>query len=213
MKIALIGATGFVGSHILAEALERGHTVTAIVRHPERVPAHERVVAVHGDVSAAHTPTALFAGHDAVISAYSPALTEPDVYERLVAGCEAIIEATKAAGVKRLLVVGGAGSLEASGGMRVVDEPDFPEEWRPVSLGMCECLRLLRGQPDLDWTFLCPAEMLEPGERIGDFRLGTDSLLTDGEGRSRISVEDYAVAMIDELEEANHSRQRFCVAY
>lgn len=213
MKIALIGATGYVGSRILNEALTRGHEVTAIVRHPERLPVRLGLTAKKGDVYDTEGLAELLAGHDAVISAFNADKDAPDVYEKMVEGAKSIIEATKKAGVKRLLVVGGAGSLEVAPGQQLIDQPGFPEDWKPGALGTREFLYLLRQEPDLEWTFLSPAQTLEPGERTGKYRTGGDQLLVDEQGQSRISVEDYAVAMIDELENPKHIRQRFCVAY
>lgn len=213
MKVALIGATGFVGSRILAEALSRNHEVTAIVRRPERLPERVGLTANKGDALSAEALARLLAGHDAVIAAYNPDADTADKYEAMVAGAKAIIAATKKARIRRLLVVGGAGSLELAPGQQVIDQPGFPEEWKAGALGTREFLYLLREEPELDWTFLSPAMMLAPGERTGEFRLGGDQVMMDAEGQCRISVEDYAVAMIDELEEPRHIRQRFCVAY
>jgi hypothetical protein len=213
MKVALIGATGFVGSRILNEALDRNHEVTAIVRRTQRLPVRAGLTARKADVLDVDTLADLLAGHDAVISAYSPDQDAGDKYEAMVAGAKAIIEATKRAGVPRLLAVGGAGSLEIAPGLQVIDQTGFPEEWKPGATGTREFLYLLKEQPDLEWTFLSPAQMLQPGERTGDFRLGGDQVMVDSEGECRISVEDYAVAMVDELEEPSHTRQRFCVAY
>jgi putative NADH-flavin reductase len=214
MKIALIGATGFVGSQLLNEALNRGHEVTAIVRRTERVPLHANLTAKQGDVFDTDALAGLLAGHEAVIAAYNPDRETPgDVYERMVAGARSIIDATKKARVKRLLVVGGAGSLEVAPGQQIIDQPDFPPEWKAGAGGTRQFLYLLKEEPDLDWTYLSPAATLEPGERTGAFRLGGDQILVDAEGQCRISTQDYAVAMIDELEEPKHTGERFCVAY
>ncbi len=213
MKVALIGATGFIGSGVLGEAVRRGHQVVAIVRHPERVPALPGVTPAKADVNDTDTLTGLLTGQDAVISAFSPDKGLPDFYQRTVDGHQAIIAAVKRAGVKRLLAVGGAGSLEVAPGRQLIDEPDFPEGWKAGALATRQFLYSLREEPELDWTFLCPAQMIHPGEGTERFRLGTDQLLVDAEGRGLISVEDFAVAMIDELEQPSHSRQRFCVAY
>jgi putative NADH-flavin reductase len=213
MKVALIGATGFVGSRILNETLDRDHEVTAVVRRPERLPIRPNLTGQKLDVLEGEALAGLLAGHDAVISAYSADPDAADKYEAMVAGAKAIIAAAKKAGVRRLLVVGGAGSLEIAPGQQIIDQPGFPEEWKPGALGTREFLYLLREKPDLDWTFLSPAQMLQPGARTGEFRLGGDQVMVDAEDQCRISVEDYAVAMIDELEEPRHIRQRFCVAY
>jgi putative NADH-flavin reductase len=214
MKLALIGATGYVGSQLLNEALNRGHQVTAIVRRTERLSARPNLVAAQADIMDVDTLAGLLTGHDAVMAAYNPDREMPgDVYERMVAGAESIIAATKKAGVKRLLVVGGAGSLEVAPGQQLIDQSDFPPEWKAGAGGTRQFLYLLKEQPDLDWTFLSPAASLEPGDRTGTFRLGEDQMLVDAEGRCRISTQDYAVAMIDELEDPKHTRRRFCVAY
>jgi uncharacterized protein len=212
MKIALIGATGFIGSVILREALERGHEVTAIVRHPEKLPQNAHLIVQQGDVTNETQTAAQLAGSDAVISSYSPGRVA-DVQQQYISSYRAIIRAVKKAGVKRLLVVGGAGSLEVAPGVQLVDTPAIPEEWKPGVLGLREALYILRTEPDLDWTFLSPSATIAPGERTGRFRLGTDQLLKDADGQSRISVEDYAVAMVDELENPQHIRARFTVGY
>jgi putative NADH-flavin reductase len=214
VKVALIGATGFVGSQLLKEALDRGHEVTAIVRRTERLPERPNLVAKQADIMDTDALAELLVGYEAVIAAYNPDREVPgDVYERMVAGAKSIIQATKKAGVKRLLVVGGAGSLEVAPGQQAIDQPGFPEEWKPGASGTREFLYLLKEESDLDWTFLSPAAVLQPGERTGTFRLGGDQLLVDDNGECHISTQDYAVAMIDELEEPKHIRRRFCVAY
>jgi uncharacterized protein len=206
MKVALIGATGRVGSKILTEAVARGHKVTAIVRSPEKLAPHQKVIAKKGDVSDKDGLATLFAGHDAAISAYNPGLPGGDH------AIGVIIDAAKQAKV-RLLVVGGAATLETAPGKRVIDAPDFPTAWKVGALKTAEFLDRLRRESELDWTFLSPAAMLVPGERTGKFRLGGDQLITDAKGESKISFEDYAVAMIDELEQAKHRRSRFTLAY
>jgi putative NADH-flavin reductase len=213
MKIALIGATGFIGSAVLQEALDRGHQVTGIQRHPEKLPQHPNLVAQRGDVRNETETTELVRGHDAVISAYNPGWDVPDLYQEQVSGYRSIIDGVKKAGVKRLLVVGGAGSLEVAPGVQLVDTPEFPDQWKPGSLATREVLYLVRDEPGLEWSYLSPSGTIAPGERTGQFRLGTDQLLTDANGESRISLEDYAVAMLDELENPQHIRQRFTVGY
>jgi putative NADH-flavin reductase len=213
MKIALIGATGFIGSAILQEALNRGHQVTAIVRHPDKLPQHPHLVPRKGDVTEQAQVPELVIDHEAVISAYSPGRGVPDIYQQHISGYRNIIEGVKNAGVKRLLVVGGAGSLEVSPGVQLVDTPEFPEQWKPGSLATREVLYLLQDETELDWTFLSPSDKISPGERTGQFRLGKDQILRDAKGESHISVEDYAVAMVDELENPKHIHQRFTVGY
>ncbi len=212
MKIALIGATGFIGSGLLAEALSRGHSVTALVSRPERLAPQAGLKVEGVDVLDQQQLAAKLEGHDAVISAFSGHAQE-DVRGYYGRGADAIIGAAKQARVPRLLVVGGAGSLEVAPGVQAVDTPQFPEQWKASALGARDTLEKLRKEQALEWTFLSPAAMIQPGERTGKFRLGGDQMLTDAEGNSRISVQDYAVAMIDELEQPAHSRKRFTVAY
>lgn len=204
MKIALIGASGLVGSRLLTEALSRGHAVSAIVRTPSKLTARPGLTALQGDVNQPDVLAGLLRGHDVVISAFSPST------ENGGADVRALIDATKGSGVKRLLVVGGAGSLEVRPGERLVDQPGFPAQWKAGALATAAFLDRLRTEPDLDWTFLSPAPRLEPGERTGRFRLGGDQLLDPA---GRISIEDYAVAMLDEAERPAHTRTRFSVTY
>jgi putative NADH-flavin reductase len=213
MKLAVIGATGFVGSAILKEALNRGHEVAAIVRHPEKLQAHATLHPQKGDVHNEDEVARLVAGHDAVISAFNPGWGNPGIYNLQVKGTKAIINGVKKAGIKRLLFVGGAGSLEVKPGVQSVDLPEFPAEYKQGALATREALNMLRKEPSLEWSFLSPSADLAPGKRTGKFRLGTDQLLRDTHGESRISVEDYAVAMIDEVERPAHIRQRFTVGY
>ena len=207
MKIAIIGATGFVGSGILTEALNRGHAVTAIVQNPEKLPSHPKLRPVKAEVADTKGLTSVLAGHDVVISAYNPGKDETG------AGRRSIIAAVKQSEVDRLVAVGGAGTLEVAPGQRLVDQPNFPAEWKQGSLKTADFLQDLRGETELDWTFVCPAAHLEPGERTGHYRVGGDQLMTDSGGQSRISVPDYAVAFLDEVEAAKHPRERISVAY
>ena len=208
MKIALLGAGGMIGSRIAAEALARGHEVTAVVRTPGKLAAkHARLKEVQGDALNAESIAQVVGGHDAVISAVSA----PEQQE-LLRATAAQIEGVRQARVPRLLVVGGAGSLEVAPGLELVDAPDFPAAYKPPALAHRAVLAVYR-KTDLDWTYLSPAAVITPGERTGKFRLGKDQLVTDAKGESRISAEDYAVAMIDELEKPRHIRQRFTLAY
>ena len=213
MKIALIGATGFVGSAILKEALDRGHEVTAIVRHPEKVQPCQKLRPVKGDVYNADDVARLIMGHDVVISAFNPGWGNPDLYSLQVKGTQAIITGVKKAGITRLLFVGGAGSLEVKPGVQALDLPGFPAEYKQGALATREALNMLRKESNLDWSFLSPSADLFPGQRTGNFRLGTDQVLKDTNGQSRISTQDYAMAMIDEVERPAHVRQRFTVGY
>jgi putative NADH-flavin reductase len=217
MKIVLLGATGFVGSALLSEALSRGHEVTAVVRNPSKLEEKPKLTVIRGDVNDSTALASLIAGHDALISAFSPGWTpgtpRPEMYEEQVRGTTSIISAVKAAQVKRVLWVGGAGGLEVAPGIKSIDTPDVPEWIKPGSRATSDALEALRNEPELEWSFLAPAASLEPGERTGKFRLGGDQLMVDAKGESRISVQDYAVAMIDELESPQHIRQRFSVTY
>jgi len=202
MNVALIGATGNAGSRILAELANRGHTVTAIVRNPNQVPLLPDVTATKGDANDQTGLADLLKGHDAVISSVMFIASDP----------AKLIGAVQASGVKRYLVVGGAGSLEVAPSLKVVDTPDFPVEYKAEATAGGVFLDVLRGADDLDWTFLSPSAMFVPGERTGTFRLGTDQLLVNHDGSS-ISFEDYAIALVDELEKPVHVRQRFTVGY
>lgn len=213
MKVALLGATGFVGSALLKEALNRGHIVTAIVPHPEKLEKRESLTAKAGDVYDTTSLATLIQGNDAIISAFNPGWKNPHLYDDQVRGTASIITAIKKARIKRVLWVGGAGGLEVKPGVRVVDSPDLPSWVRPGSLATIDALDQLRKEPELEWSYLSPSAELKPGQRTGKFRLGNDQLLVDATGQSEISVQDYAVAMIDELERPAHVRRRFTVGY
>lgn len=213
MKIALIGPTGFIGSAVLTEALARGHAVTALSRHPAKIDARAGLAVVATDVLDPAQVAAAVAGHDAVVSAYNAGWTNPDLHDEFLRGTRAIFDGVKRAGVKRLLVVGGAGSLYVAPGVQLVDTPAFPAEWKQGALAAREALRLIRAEDTLDWTFLSPPALLQPGERRGGFRLGGDELLMNGEQPAGISVGDLAAAILDELEKPAHVRKRFTVAY
>ncbi len=203
MNVALLGATGKAGSRILAELLARGHRVTAIARNTAALEPRDGVTVATGDVNDAAALAPLLAGHDAVISSTHFQSTDP----------QALLSAIATAGVPRLLMVGGAGSLEVAPGLAVVDTPDFPAAYKTEALAGREALNALRATETLDWTFLSPSALFAPGARTGVFRLGTDQLLIDAAGHSHISMEDYAIALVDELETPRHSRRRFTVGY
>ncbi|MBO9516836.1 MAG: NAD(P)-dependent oxidoreductase [Porphyrobacter sp.] len=202
MKIAVLGASGRAGSEIAKEAAARGHQVLAIARNPEKIAAAEGVTAKVGDASDPEALAALIAGSDAVISALHFDIS-----------AETLLSAIRKAGVPRLLVTGGAASLEVAPGQRLIDSPEFPEEWKPFALGGITFLDELRQVEDVDWTFFSPAALIFEGPRTGTYRPGTDHLVTDDSGESRISFADYAIAMVDELEAHKHSRARFTAAY
>lgn len=212
MKIALIGASGFIGSALLDEALARDHEVKALVTRPERLAARDGLSVEKSDALDTAALTEQLHGAEVVLSAFS-GHAQADVYGYYLKGFDSILAATRAAGVPRLLVVGGAASLEVAPGQLLLDSPAFPAEYRATAEGAKAALERLREQRDQAWTLLSPAAEIFPGERTGTFRLGGDSLLSDAEGRSRISVQDYAVAMLDELEAPRHPDQRFSVAY
>ena len=203
MKIALIGATGNVGSRITAELDGRGHTVTAIVRNPDRVARLANVTAVNGDVMDLEGLAARLKGHDVAVSSVHFLDSDP---AKLVA-------AAKASGVGRYLVVGGAGSLEVAPGVRLVTTPNFPPQYKPEAEAGGAFLDLLRRENELNWTFISPSALFIAGEKTGKFRIGGDQLLTAADGKSWISFEDFATALVDEIERPAHQRKRFTVGY
>lgn len=215
MNLVIIGASGFVGSALLGESLERGHRVTALVRHPERLTPHANLTAMRGDVFDVELTTRQLHGHDGIISAFFTGKRREDDDIRLVNvdGYRAILAATHAAGISRILIVGGAGSLEVAPGVRLVDTPPFPAETRPKALAACDVLEMVRGEEELAWSFVSPSPLLKPGERTGRFRIGGDQVLMGPEGPSWITVADLAVAILDEIEQPHHVRQRFTVGY
>ena len=211
MKIALIGASGFVGATILKEAAARGHKVTAIVRSPEKVTQIDGATAVKADASDVEALKAAISGSEIVISAFNGGWGDPDIYAKHIAGSEAIVAAAKAAG-KRLIVVGGAGSLEIDG-KQLVDGPHFPEAYKDGARAARDALAALRSETDVEWSFISPAIMMAPGERTAKFRIGGDQPVFDAKGESHISVEDLAVAIVDETETPRHTGKRFTVGY
>ncbi|MGE4421487.1 MAG: NAD(P)-dependent oxidoreductase [Pseudodesulfovibrio sp.] len=200
--VALVGASGNVGTRILKELTSRNHIVTGIARHPEKIAQLDGVTPVEGDVHDEKRLASLLQGHDVVISAVRFIDTDPEV----------LVRAVRDAGVHRYLVVGGAGSLEVAPGQRLIDQPGFPEEYRQEASRGADFLDYLRSVSDLDWTFLSPSALFVPGERTGKFRLGKDQLLSNDAGSS-ISFEDFAIALVDELEKPAHVRERFTVGY
>ncbi len=203
MKVALIGIRGRVGSRLATELLLRGHSVTGIGRSPVTIDPRPGVTMKQGDATQSLMLASLLAGHDAVLSASRFQTSDAN----------ALITAVRKAGVKRLLVVGGAGSLEVAPGKALVDTPDFPEAYKVEARAGVKFLDTLRNEKELDWTYLSPSAEFSPGERTGKFRIGGDQLLVDSNGKSWISMEDFAIAMVDELEHPKHSRRRFTVGY
>jgi putative NADH-flavin reductase len=213
MKVAIIGASGQIGAFIRDEALSRGHRVTAIVRNPEKINvSNPRLTVVKADVLEGKVDD-LLKGHDAVISAYNPGWSNPDIYNEQIRGYKAIISGVKRSGIKRLLVVGGAGTLEVAPGVLVLDVTNFPEQVKGGVLATKETLHMLKEEKELEWTFLSPPSSISAGERTGHYRVGKDQLLKNAGGESKISTQDYAIAMLDELEHPQHIRERFTVAY
>lgn len=203
MKVAVIGVTGKMGSRIAAELLARGHVVTGIVRNAATPAPDGRIALKAADATDPAALGAALAGQDAVISCSRFRSSDP----------AALLAGVKSAGVARLLVVGGASSLEVAPGQILFDTPDFPEAYRPEAGAGRAFFAVLKQEKDLDWTFLSPSAETNPGVRTGKFRLGKDQLLVDEKGESWISMEDYAIAMVDELEQPQHSRTRFTVGY
>ncbi len=214
-KTALIGASGFVGSAILKELLSRGYEVEALVRNPENVKVNNPHLTVKKvDVADTKALAADLKGYDTIISAYNPGWTNPDIYNLTLQNYPRILEAAKEAGVKRLLIVGGAGTLFCAPGLRVVDSGAIPAEIMGgvKSLGKFY-LETLNNEKDIDWVFFSPAGVLEPGEATGTYRLGKDDLIVDSNGNSHITVGDYAKAMVDELDTPSHHKERFTIGY
>ncbi|UBD75356.1 NAD(P)-dependent oxidoreductase [Parabacteroides goldsteinii] len=214
-KIVIIGATGYVGSAILKEALGRGHQVKAIVRDPSKLTLiHPHLKVVGGSVIDTDFLSRELAKSDAVISAFNPGWSNPNIYEETLEGYGSILCAVRNSGVHRFLMVGGAGSLLVAPGRQLMDEPDVPKKLLPGIRGMAKVYTdLLLPEKSVDWVFLSPAANMAPGERTGKFRLGKDELIVDESGDSNISVEDFAVAMIDELEQEKHHQERFTLGY
>lgn len=214
-NVVLIGASGFVGTAILNELLNRGHKVTAIVRDLAKVTAsNPNLKVIQADVTDTDVLIEASKGKDAVISAYNPGWKNPNIYEETLKNYPLIVDSVKKAGVERLLIVGGAGTLFYAPGKMVMDADDVPAKLLPGIKSLGEFyLNTLRKENDIDWIFLSPAANMTPGERTGKFRIGKDDLVVDANGDSNISVEDYAVAMVDELEQKKYHKERFTIGY
>lgn len=209
MKVVLFGATGKSGSRLMQELVTRGHQVTAVARDVSKLSSASGLTVRQDDLSDARHTADVVRGADAVISAYAPPADDTDA---LVGVTRRQIEAVRAAGVDRLLVVGGAGGLEVAPGVSLIASGHLPEPWLPIANSHVKALDVLRNS-DVDWTYVAPAAYFEPGTRTGKFRTGTDELITAANGDSRISMEDYAIAMVDELESGANRRQRVSVGY
>jgi uncharacterized protein len=204
MKVAIIGATGNVGTCVVRELSERVHQITAISTHPELVPDSPGVIAVRGDANDADSLVKLIAGHDVVVSSIQFSKTDPDT----------LIEAVKSSAAPRYVVVGGSGTLLAPGTTtRIMHTPSFPAAFAKSAAAAARFFDRLQQETELNWTFLSPPPGFGPGERTGTFRLGRDELLSDADGKSVVSYDDYAIAFVDEIEHPRHPRQRFTIAY
>ncbi len=211
MKVFIFGATGMVGQALVQEALQRGHQVTAAARDIAKAALPAGVTVVQADAASESEVRAAVAGHDAVIAAISGRRTGHDTVPAIARN---LLAALPLAGVPRLLWVGGAGSLEVAPGVQLVTTPDFPAAIKDEALGQGRALDVFRASTSpLNWTFFSPAALMKPGERTGRYRVGGDALLVDASGNSRISVADFAVAMLDELERHAHPRTRISFAY
>lgn len=216
MKIAVIGASGFVGKHLVSELVNRKHSIKAFARNTENILAHENVEKIALDAHDVDKLSANLADVEVVVSAYNAGWTNPNLYNDFLKGSKSIQEATKKAGVKRLIVIGGAGSLQATPEIQIVDTPEFPAEIKSGALAARDYLNILKEETELDWTFFSPAPEMHPGTsgvRKGTYRLGTDYPVANEHGRSVLSVEDVAVVIADELEQPKHIKQRFTAAY
>lgn len=213
MKVALIGATGFVGSHLLEELLSRNYEVTAIARDVNKIPLkNDKLHVVSADITNVDALAEALKGNDVVVSAYNAGWSNPNLYNDFLKGSEAIQKAVKQSGVNRFIVVGGGGSLFIDG-VQIVDGPDFPEQFKAGATAARDYLNILKNETELNWTFFSPALDMFPGTRTGQYRLGTESPVFDNDGESKISVQDAAVAIVDEIEKSNYSRRRFTVGY
>ena len=216
MRIVLYGATGMVGARILKELLSRGHTVTAVVRDPSKLQAQSNLTIEKGDMLDADSIAKIAKGSDVVVSSYGPPSgaqgPDPAKVSQLVDAVRALIAGARRAGAPRIIMVGGAGSLEVAPGLQIVDAPTFPDAYKPIALAHRDAYYVLR-ESDLNWTYFSPAMMIQPGERTGRFRLGKDALVSDDKGNSSISAEDYAIALVDEVEQGRHTKQRFTIGY
>lgn len=211
MKIALIGGNGNVGKVILNEALSRGHEVTAIIRKGSNLDVNNKnLKVVVGDLFDIDTISKTFKGHDIILSAFGPKYGEEGT---LITATENLIKAAKNASIHRILSMGGAGSLLVGDNVRLVDTPEFPEAWKPIAIAHGDALEVYKKETELNWTNLSPAAFLEPGTKKGNYRTSENNLIVDEKGESRITFEDFAIAMLDEVENPRFNKKRFTVAY
>jgi putative NADH-flavin reductase len=213
LKIAIIGATGNAGSRILEEALQRSHEVTALVREASKLKPRPHLVIKPVDISNLDSLSSALSGQDILISAFLPPRGTPDYAKVSMIAIRSVLQAAEKAGVKRYLIVGGAGSLWVAEGVSLVDTPNFPPEYKVEASAMRDVYMLLQKEAKLDWVFLAPSAFFTPGKRTGKFRIGHNYLISDSQGQSAISMEDYAIALLDEVERPVHHRERFTVGY
>jgi len=210
MKLVMFGPTGMIGSRILSEALSQGHTLTAVTRDPSRFTlSHKKLTVVAGNALDPASVAVLVKDQDAVLSAMGPGGSSVEVIAK---AARSLIDGLHSAGVDRLVVVGGAGVLEVAPNVQLVDTPNLVEAYRSLALAHREAYNFYKTS-NLDWTFVCPAAEIAPGERSGKFRVGVDQLLTDEQGESRISAEDFAIAFMSEVEQPQYVYHRMTVAY
>ena len=215
MKVAVIGATGFVGSAITKELADRKHTVTAITRNPGK-HAESSITELKADANNVNELATALENHDVVVSAYNAGWENPNIYDDFLAGSKAIQEAVRKAGVKRFIVIGGGGSLFVAPGVQAVDTPEFPAEIRQAASAARDYLTIIKEEKDIDWAFFSPAFEMHAGittGRTGNYRLGTENPVFDEHQRSVLSVEDLAVVIADEVEQPKHHQVRFTAGY
>ena len=216
MKVALIGSSGFVGKHVQKELLQRGHEVTVMVRKSAGIAPQQGLDVVPGDAYSSESVASAVRGHDAVVSAFNPGWNDTELFDNFLRGHDAIVRGVEASGVRRLVIVGGAGSLFVAPGVQLVDTEDFiahvPPNIQPGARAARDALNAMRSNTTLDWTFVSPPAVLEEGERTGAYRLGAENLLMDGDKPAGISVADLAVAIVDELETPRYIKARFTAA-
>lgn len=215
MRVALIGASGFVGSHLLTELINRNYHVVAIVRSADKVKEkNDKLKVIETDIFETDKLAETLKGCDVVVSAYNPGWKNPNIAEETLKGYESILAAAKKSGIKRIQIVGGAGTLYIGPGKTVIEAGLIPDNILPGVKALAKVLKeYLLPDKSIDWVFFSPAGTVEPGERTGKYRLGLDNLIKDKNGKSKISVEDYAKAMVDELEKPQHHYQRFTIGY
>lgn len=215
MKVAIIGATGFVGAALVTEFANRNHEVTAISRNPKSETA-DNVTAVKADVYDVDDFAKVLKGHDVVVNAFNPGWTNPNIYNDFINGSKAIQEAVKKSGIKRFITIGGAGSLFVAPGVQAVDTPEFPAEIKAGATAARDYLNIIKEEKELDWAFFSPAFEMAPNNkngRTGKYRLGLDEPVFNDENRSILSVEDLAVVLADEAENPKHHQVRFTAGY